>query len=215
MKDHSERVPNKNMRGFCGRPLYHAVMESLIKSRYISRVVINTDSVNIIKDAKEHFGNNILIHDRPQRLIGDFVSMNQIIDYDLQMLDGEHFLQTHSTNPLLQPTTIDRAINEYFRVIHEGYDSLFSVTPIQTRLYTNTTNPVNHNPAHLIRTQDLLPLYAENSCVYIFSRKSFTINKTRIGVQPFMFTIEKLEAWDIDDDIDFQFVEFVYRHLTH
>jgi N-acylneuraminate cytidylyltransferase len=43
MKAHSERVPNKNMRDFCGKPLYHRVLKALLGSRYIKEVCINTD----------------------------------------------------------------------------------------------------------------------------------------------------------------------------
>ncbi len=60
MKGHSERVPNKNIREFCGQPLYHAVMKSLLGSPYIKEVVINTDSEIIAKDAKANFLNSII-----------------------------------------------------------------------------------------------------------------------------------------------------------
>ena len=97
MKGNSERVPNKNMKDFDGSPLYHAIVKSLLASKYIECVVINTDSETIAKDAKETFGDKIIIIDRPTQIQGDFVSMNDIIAYDLSKLEGEHFLQTHST----------------------------------------------------------------------------------------------------------------------
>ena len=106
MKGNSERVKNKNMRDFSGAPLYHAVMKTLLASKYIEQVVINTDSEVIAKDAKEHFGDKVIIIDRPQEIQGDFVSMNDIINYDLSKLDGEHFMQTHSTNPLLKSSCV-------------------------------------------------------------------------------------------------------------
>jgi CMP-N-acetylneuraminic acid synthetase len=213
MKGHSERVPNKNMRNFCGRPLYHAVMESLLQSKYISKVVINTDSNEIKQDALRFFKNIIIVHDRPESIRGDFVSMNEIIGYDIEKLEGENFLQTHSTNPLLRTETIDRAVEEYSTVLNEGYDSLFSVTRLQTRLYDTDGRAINHNPDDLIRTQDLPPVYEENSCLYIFSRKSFLKKKRRIGANPFMFEIPREEAWDIDEEIDFEIAEFFYKKL--
>jgi len=50
MKATSERVLNKNMRDFDGAPLYHAVMKSLLASKHIEKVVINTDSSVIIHE---------------------------------------------------------------------------------------------------------------------------------------------------------------------
>ena len=212
MKGMSERVSNKNMRLFDGAPLYHAVMKSLLASQYIDKVVINTDSTIITNNAKEHFGNRVIIIDRPESIQGGDVSMNIIINYDLGQLDGEHFLQTHSTNPLVRTETINKAIETYFSKLQE-YDSLFGVTKVQTRFYDKNANPVNHNPEELLRTQDLEPLYEENSNFYIFSKNSFkNSNKKRIGVKPQIFEVNKLESVDIDEPEDFKLAELLHIH---
>jgi len=212
MKGNSERVPNKNMRDFDGAPLYHAVMKSLLASKYIDQVVINTDSEVIANDAKKNFGNSIVIIDRPEEIQGDFVSMNNIIECDLNHLDGTHFLQTHSTNPLIRHTTIDKAIEQYFNGL-EQYDSLFSVTRLQTRLYDKKAKPINHNPNELLRTQDLEPLFEENSNFYIFSKEAFyNADKKRIGLKPQIFEVNQLEAVDIDEPEDFKLAELLHIH---
>ncbi len=213
MKGNSERVPNKNMRDFDGAPLYHAVMKALIESEQVEKVVINTDSEIIKNDAMKSFGNHVLIIDRPVDIQGDYVSMNDIIDYDLGQLDGTHFLQTHSTNPLISSKTINDAICAYSSGLKQ-YNSVFSVTKIQTRLYDKNADPVNHNPQELIRTQDLAPLYEENSNLYIFSKKSFAAaGQKRIGLKPQLFEMNKLEAVDIDEPEDFELAELLYKHF--
>jgi len=212
MKGTSERVPNKNMRDFDGAPLYHAVMKSLLASKHIEKVVINTDSNVIAEDAKKYFGDKVIIIDRPKSIQGGDVSMNIIIDYDLSQLEGEHFLQTHSTNPLLQSETIDRAIETYFERLKK-YDSLFGVTKVQTRFYDKDATPINHNPEELLRTQDLEPLYEENSNFYIFSKESFAnSDQKRIGLTPQIFEVNKLEAVDIDEPEDFKLAELLHIH---
>jgi N-acylneuraminate cytidylyltransferase len=212
MKGNSERVPNKNMRDFDGAPLYHSITKLLLASKYIECVVINTDSQIIAKDAKETFGDKIVIIDRPVDIQGDLVSMNEIINYDISQLDGYYFLQTHSTNPLLKTKTIDKAIEQYFDNLSK-YDSLFGVTKIQTRLYDKNANPVNHNPEELLRTQDLEPLYEENSNFYIFSKEAFkNADNKRIGVKPQIFEVNKLEAVDIDEPEDFILAELLYKN---
>lgn len=213
MKGHSERVPNKNLRSFAGRPLYHAVMEALLGSPLVKEVVINTDSDTIARDALSHF-DRVRIVKRPPEIQGDFVSMNEIIRYDLSQLEGDYFLQTHSTNPLLTSATITAAIERFFSVLPQ-YDSLFSVTRLQTRLYWEDGRPVNHNPDELLRTQDLPPVFEENSNFYIFSREAFSGNQhKRIGKRPVMYEIPKLEAVDIDYPEDFELAETLYKQ-TH
>jgi len=212
MKRTSERVPNKNMRNFDGVPLYHAITKSLLASKYIDKIAINTDSEVIAKDARENFGDKIIIIDRPVEIQGGDVSMNIIIDYDLSQLKGEHFLQTHSTNPLLRTETIDKAIEVYFEKLDDN-DSLFGVTKVQTRFYDKDANPVNHNPEELLRTQDLEPLYEENSNLYIFSKEAFKkADKKRIGLKPKIFEVNKLEAIDIDEPEDFKLAELLHIH---
>lgn len=212
MKGNSERVKNKNLKNFSGRPLYHAICLELLKSKYIHKIVINTDSENIKEDISNNFP-NIEIINRPDFLLGDFVPMNSIIEYDLQKIDSEYFIQTHSTNPLLKAETIDLGIEKFFEM-QSVNDSVFSVTKLQTRLYKKDGSPLNHNPKELLRTQDLEPLFEENSCFYIFSKNSFyNSGNKRIGSKPYLFEISKIEAVDIDEPDDFIVAESLYNYL--
>jgi len=213
MKGHSERVHNKNLKLFNGKPLYHSIMEQLTSAKRIDKIIVNTDSKNIIDDIHKNF-KNITIVNRPEELIGDYVSMNKIIEYDLSKIEGEYFIQTHSTNPLLTAYTIDKSIELFFKEIY-NYDSLFSVTKVQTRFYDKNINPINHNLEIMKRTQDLDPYYEENSNFYIFSKTSFkNSNNKRIGVKPNFFEMNKIEAIDIDSEEDFIIAESVYEKVN-
>ena len=164
MKGHSERIPKKNLKLLNGIPLYHFIVNSLQNSQAINKIYINTDCPDIAKDVQNNFP-NIQIIQRPKDLIGDYVSMNKIIAYDLSQIEGEHFLQTHSTNPLITSRTIDQAIDIYFKNI-DNRDSLFSVTPHHSRFFSPDLSPINHDPNKLGRTQDINPIYEENSNIY-------------------------------------------------
>jgi len=208
MKGHSERVPNKNLRPFCGRPLCHWTILNLQKSRYVKDIVVNTDSQEIAETIRQNF-DRVKIIDRPNEIRGDFVSMNIIIAYDLSQLPGEHFLQTHSTNPLLNAETIDEGIELYFRNLG-AYDSLFAVTRHNARFYWSDGSPINHDPQEMLRTQDLPPIFEENSNLYIFSKESFKRSgNRRIGLRPYLFEISKFEAIDIDEEEDFLLAELL------
>jgi len=212
MKGNSERVVNKNLRDFCGRPLYHAVCNVLLASNFVTEIVVNTDSLNIAEDIRRYFP-SISIIQRPEGICGDYVPMNEIIAYDLSQVDGDVYLQTHSTNPLISVETLDKAIDRFIK-FHHHFDSLFSVTKLKTRLYWEDAKPINHNPKELLRTQDLPLIYEENSCFYIFSKTSFkSSGNRRIGLRPVLFEIDKLEAVDIDEPQDFVIAEQLYRHL--
>lgn len=213
MKGHSERVPNKNMKLFNGKPLYRIVLDTILKSKYINEVHINTDSEIICNDIRENYDSRVFIIDRPKDIIGDFVSMNKIIEYDLSKSEGDLYVQTHSTNPLLKAESLDKAIEKQIEFSDsKEYDSIFSVTKLQSRLYDKDCNAYNHNINELLRTQDLDPLFEENSNFYIFSKESFAAsNNKRIGIRPYMFELDKIEAIDIDDKRDFIIAETLHK----
>lgn len=211
MKGHSERVKNKNLRDFNGRPLFYHILNTLMDSTYVSEVFIDTDSEEIARKAKSFFP-GVHIIERPPELCGDMVSMNMIIEHDIKVAGKEYYIQTHTTNPLLTVETLDRGC-ERFLGNRQKYDSLFSVNRLQTRLYDRDAKAVNHNPEQLVRTQDLPPLYEENSNLYIFSRTSFLESGARIGKRPQMMEMDRLEAVDIDEEADFILAEQIGRVL--
>lgn len=202
MKGHSERLPKKNTRDLCGKPLMYYILKEINRSNYIREIIVNTDNEHIANLASREFKATII--KRPIYLCGGHVPMNDIIKHDLERIDGNYFIQTHATNPLLAVNTIDRAIETF---INSECDSLFSVSKIQSRLYWRNGSPVNHNPKELINTQDMPVIYEENSCLYIFTRESFIKNNSRVGKNPLMFEIPKNEAVDIDEEIDFKIAE--------
>ena len=204
MRHHSQRVPRKNYRLFNGKPLFYWILTTLLRCPSLDAIYIDTDSPVIKKKAKE-LSDRIFIIDRPARLRGDKVAMSDILLYDVSQVKADYYLQTHSTNPLLKKEAVERAIREFLR--SRACDSLFSVTRFQKRLWTKNGRALNHNPGRLEQTQDLPPLFEENSCLYIFSKENIRKRKNRIGQRPLMFEISKDEAFDIDEEIDFTIAE--------
>ena len=207
MRHHSQRVPGKNYRLLAGKPLYQHIVETLLACPEISQVVVDTDSPPIIEGLRASFP-QVLVLERPEYLRADQVSMNEILAYDTSQVEADLYLQTHSTNPLLRSATISNAIQTLLAE-YPAYDSLFSVTPIKVRLWDQLGRAINHNPAVLIQTQDLPPIYEENSCIYIFNRENLLRRRNRLGDRPLMFPIDAAEAWDIDEELDFAIVDFL------
>jgi len=209
MRHGSERVPGKNYRSFAGRPLYHHVVRMLLACPLIGRVVIDTDSHFIMEDAAANFP-EVLLMERAAHLRDGDTPMNEVLLHDVKLLPGEWFLQTHCTNPLLKSETIGAALERFFAALPE-FDSLFTVTAVRSRFWDLRGRPLNHNPMRLMRTQDLEPIFEENSNLYLFSRELLIKHGNRIGEKPLMFEIDRLEAVDIDEELDFTFAEFLFR----
>jgi CMP-N-acetylneuraminic acid synthetase len=196
MKQNSER-------DLGGKPLFRWILDTLQQVDAISRVVINTDARAILAEKGLTDSERVLIRDRKPELCGDTVSMNLVLADDVENVEADVYLMTHTTNPFLSPKTIVTALERYRTAVGAGNaDSLFTVNKIQTRFYRGDGSPVNHDPNNLVRTQDLEPWYEENSNLYIFSRASFEATRARIGKKPMLFEISKSEAVDIDNQED-------------
>ena len=202
MKAHSSRVPKKNFRLMQGKPLYRWILDALLECQAVDKVVINTDAQQELEESGLFESERVVIRKRAVELCGDEVSMNLILENDVNHFGSGHYLMTHTTNPLLSSKTISNAVKEYTEALDVGSDSLFSVNRHQTRFYTATGEPINHDPQKLIPTQDLEPWFEENSCLYLFSDQSFASTKARIGNRPVIFETPKLESVDIDEPED-------------
>ena|ERR1700722_14671493 len=201
MRHHSERVPGKNFRPLAGIPLYHHVVRTLSSVPDINLIVVDTDSDFIIDDCATNFS-HVKVLLRPEHLRDGAIAMNDVLLNTLDQVDADIVLQTHSTNPFLRADTVSAALKMFTRTDRE-FDSIFSVTRLQARLWDAETKPANHDPSVLLRTQDLAPLFIENSCFFIFTPELLRERANRIGARPFMFEMASVEALDIDTEADF------------
>lgn len=209
MRHKSERVPEKNFRLLAGKPLYEHIISVLSECTEISSIVVDTDSTTIMDGLEKYFP-KVQIIERPEYLRSGDVPMNEVLLYDTSLVHADFYLQTHSTNPLLSQSTISDAVKTLIEN-YPTFDSLFSVTRLNTRLWDSLGRAINHNPDILLRTQDLPPIYEENSCLYIFTRQTLINKHNRLGDRPMMYEIDSSEAWDIDEEIDFLIVDFLMK----
>lgn len=210
MKAHSARVKGKNFRIFAGKPLFRWILDTLLSVEEIEKIVINTDAREILKENGLVDTDRVLIRDRKPEICGDHVSMNLVIEDDLEAIDAETFVMTHTTNPLLSGPTLQEALQAYNKgVAEDGKDSLFTVNEYQTRFYRDDGSAVNHDPNVLLPTQELEPWYEENSNLYIFTKNSFKATNARIGEAPILFPTPTLESADIDNATQWRIAEII------
>ncbi|MFT4634813.1 MAG: CMP-N-acetylneuraminic acid synthetase [Chitinophagales bacterium] len=213
MKANSERVKGKNFRDFGGKPLFKWVLDTLLSVAEIDLIVINTDARHILAEYGLTDNERILIRDRNEEICGDLISMNLIIEDDIKNIHSDIYLMTHTTNPFLSRHSLEAAIEKFQIVLKTGEaDSLFTVNKVQDRFYDGDVQPINHDPANLIRTQDLEPWYQENSNLYLFSKDSFIKTDARIGANPTMLVTAPYESTDIDTPDDWDLGEVMVEY---
>jgi CMP-N-acetylneuraminic acid synthetase len=204
IKHNSSRVPGKNFREFNGKPLYYWIINTLLQVEEINQIVIDTNS-DVIKEGVPKFFSmdKIVIYDRPEHLWSGDTPTNALLTNvinDLE-LDADYYFQTHTTNPLLKPETIKDAIQKFKE---SDKETLFSVKTHHTRFYDKDGKDMNHNRFHLIPTQDLDPIYEENSCMYLFTKDILEKYGARIGENALLYPMSDIESQDIDWEDDFK-----------
>ena len=109
IKRNSQRIPNKNFLEINSKPLFFWIIDSLLNSEFVDEIVINYDDDYTLQEVSKYF-DSIKFCKRPDKLLGDDISMNKIIESSLKDCTNETIIQVHTTSPLLKTKTIDKAI---------------------------------------------------------------------------------------------------------
>ncbi len=200
IKHNSQRVKNKNFRIFDKLPLWKHLIEKLVDFE----IYIDTDSDIILKEATNY--KNVVAYRREASLLGHKTSVVELIKFFVNKFsfENEIICQVHATSPYLNIEHLKFAKN----ILENGnsFDSILTVNKFQNRFwhYENSEEikPLNHNPKFLEQTQDLNPLYEENSYFYMFHSAVLKKNN-RIGKKPYLYEISFPYNIDIDNENDF------------
>ena len=202
----SVRVPQKNIKPFFdGTPLMHFIQKTCLESEMIDEVYIYCSNEEI----KEYVLPGVKFLRRPDFLDLDNVNANDIIQEFMTLVDADIYVNAHTTSPFAKVETIDDCIE---KVASGEYDSAFCAENIKTFMWCDG-KPINFDPSHFPRTQDLPDIYGETSIAYIFTRESFLKNHRRLGVKPYIKEVGKIEAMDIDYPEDFEICNAIYKEM--
>ena len=210
----SQRVPRKNIRKFAHYEygLIELKINQLVNSKLIDSICLSTDDQDIINYVKSLNNRKIKIDTRNESLCRSSTSTDDLINYVKELIPTGHIIWTHVTAPFFNKEDYDKAINSYKKAIQKGYDSLMTTTVLKTFLWYNK-KPFNYDRSieKWPRTQTLEPVHEINSSVFIANSKIYTSYNDRIGLNPFLYEIDKIKGFDIDLEEDFYIAEKIYQ----
>ena len=204
IKSNSERVPGKNFRILCSKPLFQYIIDHAIEAGCFDDIYIDTNSADV-KQYCEKVGVKWI--EREEKLAKNTANGNDLLNYHYEKFSNyDYYFQLFATAPFLQPTSISRAVKSL--VESTEYDSVFTALS-QHGFYWYVNVPVNYRPTVLPRSQDMLPVIEETTGLYGISNYSLEKYRCRIGAKPYMCVVNKFEAIDINTEDDFKMAEFV------
>lgn len=206
IKLNSERVKEKNLRRFYdGKPLIHFILEALVHSELIDEVYVYCSDERI----QDYLIDGIRFLKRPAFLDLNTSNCNDIIREFLKEVSSDYYVVSHATAPFTRTESIDRCIDAVIN--SDIYDSAFTVEKVQTFMWGNG-KPLNFDPDHFPRTQDLNPIYMETSGAFVFSKQVFEKYNRRIGSAPCLVEVDPMESCDIDTEYDMSVAQALYQY---
>lgn len=205
MKLNNERLQGKNTREIgLGKPLFHCILDSLALSG-IRDVYVYCSDPGIV----ELLPDGVKFLQRSKNLDRSETKINEVMSGFAADVPAEAYLMTHATAPFLSAASLDRVA----AAIRSGeHDSAFTVTRLQEFLWADGA-PLNYDPVAIPRTQDLPPYYAETTGCYAYTSDLLLGQGRRVGQTPALIEVSKIEAIDINEPIDFDIAQAVYRQI--
>ena len=208
IKSKSERVRGKNFRKIKGKPLYRYLLDKLKKCDF-DEIYVDTDSKKIAKYCRE---NKFKYIKRLSKLAKNNANGNDLLNYHQKLIKADCYFQLFVTSPLIKVSSINQCIRIMRK--NKNYDSIFTIKKIFSWFWYKK-NPVNYNPKILPRSQDATPVIQETTALYGIRAESLKARKCRIGKKPYMFELEDSEVIDLDNEVDFQYLKYYVKKLSH
>lgn len=218
----SKRIPNKNISLLNGKPLIVYTIETARASKYITRVVVSTDSQQIASVAREHGAEVPFL--RPTGIAQSNSTEMEFFEHALTWFYEKENYEPHlivllyPTSPFRKPGTVDKAIGEMLK--HPEADSLRSIKLCSEHPYKMWAVKDNYlkpfvegkDPnIHTFSYQSLPKVYIQNASIYITKPSTIRIKKSPTGDIIIPFIMDEKESIDINNPVDFQFAEMLLK----
>ena len=204
IKLNNERLPGKNIKPFTnGKPLVHYIFQTLMSVKEIDEIYVYCSSEDIVK----YVPSGVIFLKRDPYLDLSTTSFNEVMTTFAEKVDADVYILTHATVPFISAKSFKKEI----QAIKSGiYDSALSVERMQKFMWRDN-KPFNYDPARIPRTQDLEPFFIETCGMYIYTKTVISEKHRRIGDNPYLVEVDKVESTDINNPEDFILADAIYN----
>ena len=203
----STRVPNKNTRKFANTSLLELKLKVLKNVSGITQIIVSTDCDIAAEIAHKQ---SIKVQRRSKYYAGSVVTNDQHWLHIAKTTPGDIVFLAQVTSPLLRVSSIQKALNTFLN--SGSNDSLNSVS-VEKKFLWKDMNPINYDINVTPKSQDLPNIVSLNFAITIIHKQAMIKRKNVIGYRPSFFELDKVEALDIDDLVDFKIAELMYQEL--
>lgn len=215
----SKRIPRKNIKLFCGKPMIAWSIEAALASGCFDQVIVSTDDLEIAAVARQHGATVPFM--RPAELSDDYTGTVPVIRHAVEwfIANGENPEQAcciYATAPLVTGEDIKRGLES---LVENDCDYAFSVTsyafPIQRAIRITTAERVEmFNPEHFnTRSQDLEEAYHDAGQFYWGRASAWLEGKMIFGPNSSPVLLPRHRVQDIDTPEDWERAEWLFKAM--
>jgi CMP-N-acetylneuraminic acid synthetase len=207
----SKRLPGKNIRDFCGKPLIYYSIKAAQSCDKIQEVYVSTDDAGIAEISK-NLGAKVIL--RPENISGDTATTTSVIEHAISKIDAgiSAVITLQPTNPVREIMLLAQCIETFIGKSTE-IDSLITVSQNKHKLgkiHENYFEPCSYHLEE--RSQDLEKLYYENGLVYISKISTLIDQQSIFGKRIYPYIVEGIFGdVDIDTLADFELAGLIFE----
>ena len=196
IKMNSERLPLKNIKKFRnGKPLISYILDTIVQVKNIDEIYVYCSSDEIC----EYLPAEVKFLKRDSYFDLSSTSFNEVMESFCRIIRADVYVLAHATAPFISAKTIEKGV----RLVQSGeYDSALTVSELKEFLWMEG-KPLNYSLDSIPRTQDLPSIYTETCGLYIFEKGVMLDMHRRIGNSPYLISVSKIEACDVNTEEDF------------
>lgn len=204
----SKSIPLKNVKLMAGKPLAYWAIKAAVDCKAIDKVVISTDSKEILTALEFIDSPKLLFYERSAENASDTASTEGAMWEFFKNNVCKEIILIQATSPLISFQDLDAALCSY----HEGkVDSLLSLVRIK-RFFWDTkasgeANPVNYDFKRRPRRQEFAGQLVENGAFYITRYSDFAQSKCRLNGKIGFYEMDEDSFVEIDEPSDWEIVE--------
>jgi len=210
----SKRIPKKNIKEFCGKPILADSIEAALKSRLFDEVMVSTDSGEIAGIAMQ-YGASVPFM-RSEKTSNDFAATNDVMKEVLSEYEklGQHFDLAVCIYPTAPFVTADKLKNAVKKMEEEHADAVtpvvrYSFPPQRAFIIKDGLLQYEYPEYAAARSQDLEPVY--HDCGQFYVMKVENILHDIPSKKSIPLIMSELEVQDIDNEEDWKIAEMKYK----
>jgi N-acylneuraminate cytidylyltransferase len=214
----SRRIPGKNIKEFCGKPILAYSIEAALESGLFDTVMVSTDDKKIAEIALK-YGAEVPFY-RSELTSGDYATTNDVLLEVLEEYEkrGEHYdlgCCIYPTAPFVTAQKLQKAVKS---LMETDADTLIPVVafsyPPQRAMIVKDERLIFEYPQYLdSRSQDLEPHYHDVGQFYVFRIENFKVNRKLMLGNILPMVVSEMEVQDIDNMTDWEIAEIKYRTM--